>query len=233
MVRRVRKERYYQRWRREHPELRLYLSRDEYNFIKSLADREGVSMKEVVLNAVKGLYSGDYITAGLDIAVKFLREYGEHFEEYAGGYVNGEYVDGKLSNPIVFKEFVGRVYGKEVEEGSPLFKKFEELHKAIGFIESKGEDRAFQIFIYDPRWFYELAWDMFYYREDFEGAVFAAPCSVCGRRLIFTHKDSSWEKVKPILIEAFRGWRHNDCKKPVDEAEPTPPPTLKTQPNTT
>lgn len=53
-----------------HPELRLYLSKDEYNFIKSLADREGVSMKEVILKAVKGLYKESTIQ-GIELAIKF------------------------------------------------------------------------------------------------------------------------------------------------------------------
>jgi len=41
-------------------------------------------MKKVIFKAVKELYNSDYVTAGLNIAIKFLKEYDEHFEEYAG-----------------------------------------------------------------------------------------------------------------------------------------------------
>jgi len=62
------KERYIDRWRRDHPELRLYLNRDEYEFLKSLAESRGVSMKEIVLNAVRGIYESS-VVAGLDLFI--------------------------------------------------------------------------------------------------------------------------------------------------------------------
>jgi len=124
--------------------------------------------------------------------------------------VDERYVLGKLLNltthKLAFKELVGKAYGKEVEEGPPLYSKFKELLDVARSIEARVERTLLQMFAYEPKNFYSYAWgEVANCREDFEGAVFAVPCSVCGRRLIFTHKDSSWEKVKPILIEAFRG----------------------------
>jgi len=52
--RKRRKETYYQKWRREHPRLQLYLSRDEYELLKRIAEDKNVSMKELILNAIKG-----------------------------------------------------------------------------------------------------------------------------------------------------------------------------------
>lgn len=46
-------ERYIDRWLQEHPQLRLYLNREEYELIKDVADEKGLSMKQVILDAVK------------------------------------------------------------------------------------------------------------------------------------------------------------------------------------
>ncbi|RLE63474.1 MAG: hypothetical protein DRJ47_09405, partial [Thermoprotei archaeon] len=47
------RETYYQRWRREHPRLQIYLSKEEYEWLKERADAKGVSMKDLVLEAIK------------------------------------------------------------------------------------------------------------------------------------------------------------------------------------
>lgn len=53
MRKRGKKETYYQRWRREHPRLQLYLSRDDYEWLSYMAERSKLSMKELVFEAIR------------------------------------------------------------------------------------------------------------------------------------------------------------------------------------
>ena len=48
-----RRETYYQRWRHEHPRLQIYLSKEEHEWLKEKADARGVSMKDIVLEAIR------------------------------------------------------------------------------------------------------------------------------------------------------------------------------------
>jgi hypothetical protein len=48
------KESYRERWLREHPRISLYLRRDEYERLKSLAESRGMSIKELILSLVEG-----------------------------------------------------------------------------------------------------------------------------------------------------------------------------------
>jgi hypothetical protein len=50
--------------------------------------------------------------------------------------------------------------------------------------------------------------------KDFEPALFTVPCSICGKPMVFTHKESNWQKeVKPWLCKAFASWCHATCMK--------------------
>lgn len=51
----MKKERYIDRWLREHRRLCLYLSRFEYEWLKETADSEGVSVRQLIINVVKGI----------------------------------------------------------------------------------------------------------------------------------------------------------------------------------
>jgi len=43
---------------------------------------------------------------------------------------------------------------------------------------------------------------------------FRIPCSICGKPMYFSSRDENWErKVKPILYQAFKNWRHTSCGK--------------------
>jgi hypothetical protein len=44
-----------------------------------------------------------------------------------------------------------------------------------------------------------------------ELAFFTLPCSICGQRVFFTHRDGNWAEVRRILVDAFRGWGHSCC----------------------
>ena len=44
---------YLRRWRREHPRLQLYMSREEYEELKEIAQEHGVSLKQLVLRAIR------------------------------------------------------------------------------------------------------------------------------------------------------------------------------------
>jgi len=52
--------------------------------------------------------------------------------------------------------------------------------------------------------------------KDFEPALFTVPCPVCGKPMVFTHRDDDWPKVRAVLREALRDWAHVEClRKPV------------------
>jgi len=52
--RKERGERYIDRWLREHPRISLYLKKDEYEKLKSLAESRGMSIKEFILSLIQG-----------------------------------------------------------------------------------------------------------------------------------------------------------------------------------
>ncbi|MCC6024060.1 MAG: hypothetical protein LM600_05105 [Thaumarchaeota archaeon] len=52
---RRKRERYIDRWRREHPEVRLYLKREEYELLREIAAKSGMTIKEVVMKAIRDL----------------------------------------------------------------------------------------------------------------------------------------------------------------------------------
>jgi hypothetical protein len=40
---------------------------------------------------------------------------------------------------------------------------------------------------------------------------FRVPCSICGKPMHFSSRNSNWEKVKPLLDDAFSDWHHIKC----------------------
>ena len=56
MARRNR-ERYIDRWRREHPDIHIYLTRPEYEYLRKVSESTGMSVKELVLGALKDINS--------------------------------------------------------------------------------------------------------------------------------------------------------------------------------
>jgi Mn-dependent DtxR family transcriptional regulator len=83
MVKRKKKgERYIDRWRREHPEIRLYLSRSEYDELKQIADGMGLSVKELVIQDIKNvLKKHKEAKAGGDELSKAIREWLERISK--------------------------------------------------------------------------------------------------------------------------------------------------------
>jgi hypothetical protein len=41
---------------------------------------------------------------------------------------------------------------------------------------------------------------------------FRVPCSVCGKLMYMSSRDSNGEQKKAILHEAFKGWSHTNCQ---------------------
>jgi hypothetical protein len=75
---------------------------------------------------------------------------------------------------------------------------------------SDGFRDALKLFYDKPRDFYVRLVAMYPNAE--EVALFTAPCSICGKPIVFTHKDSDWAKeVKPTLHQAFDNWQHVCC----------------------
>ena len=46
---------YYRRWVKEHPRLQVYVTREEYNKIRELADNMGLIISELVRRAIRDL----------------------------------------------------------------------------------------------------------------------------------------------------------------------------------
>jgi len=158
-------------------------------------------MKEVILKAVKGLYKESFIP-GLEVAVKFAKTYAEGyrfvFDREESSFQNVE------------RGLLSRVFGK-VEEGSLLWNYFGDLLDALMLCVQKAEEDEYRLFIDYPDLFYSRLMDYAEQRnlKRFEPALFTTPCSVCGKPIVFTHKNSNWKsKVRPTLLEAFRYWHH-------------------------
>jgi len=49
------KRKYIRRWREQHPLIQLYVTKEQYNMIKSIADSQNKTIKELVLNAIDRL----------------------------------------------------------------------------------------------------------------------------------------------------------------------------------
>ena len=109
---------------------------------------------------------------------------------------------------------------KLLEEKEDIIKLKAEIEKEKEKAEdegfSVGLSAALHIFIDDPDEFYELLMDEAskLNLKDFEPALFTVPCSICGKPMIFTHKNGDWQKeVKPRLYEVFASWCHTACTK--------------------
>jgi hypothetical protein len=145
MAARKKKETYMKRWLKEHPRVTFYLDRPTYERLKELAASKNMSVKEFILDIIKGFdgYYDDVYTKG-----------------YADGYEDGR---------------------KEV----------------------------FKMFMDNPFGFYNELKKMF---PNADVALFVVPCSVCGKPMIFHHKNNNWvTEVKPVLLDAFGNWRHVKC----------------------
>jgi len=150
-------ERYIDRWLREHPQVRVYLSREDYELVKRIAEERKTTMSEVIREAVKNLR----------IRLEVEKE---RAKAYNRGYRTG-YSD------------------------------------------------AIDMFIDDPTSFYSIMMDRAKARglKNFEPALFTAPCSVCGKPMIFNHKDPEWaSKIRPYLLVDFKHWVHTDCAKKME-----------------
>jgi hypothetical protein len=157
VARRRKKETYRDRWLKEHPRISLYLKRDEYERLKSIAESRGMSVKELILSLIEG-----------------------------------------------FNKYYDDIGEKEFDEGYRL---------------------AFELFYEEPYEFYDSFKDIY---PDTEPALFTVPCFICGKPIIFTHRDENWAKeVRPALLEAFRRWRHVCCGEVVEGKRGSCPHLLK------
>lgn len=131
---------------RGHPRISLYLRREEYEMLKSLAESKGISIKEFIMSLIQG------------------------FEKYYED-VRDEWFD-------------------------------------------KGFREAMALFLEYPQTFYSILVDEFPNAKEMEVALFTVPCSICGKPMVFTHRDLDWAKeVRPTLHQAFRNWYHVCCKE--------------------
>jgi len=53
MPRKKRKETYAERWRKQHPHLTLYFTKEEYEFIKQQALSKNMTMKEYIIDLIR------------------------------------------------------------------------------------------------------------------------------------------------------------------------------------
>ena len=78
-----------------------------------------------------------------------------------------------------------------------------ELDKARKTIEEKAYKKG-----YDEG--YRKGYDEGYTKAMSEDH-FYVPCSICGKPMHFSSKDSNWKDVKRVLYNAFRTWAHTAC----------------------
>jgi len=87
-----------------------------------------------------------------------------------------------------------------------------DIHASI-----RGLINTIDRFIEDPHSFYN---DVIRRAEaknlkHFEPSLITIPCPICGKPMVFTHKDTNWSVVKTILREVFKDWAHIEClRKP-------------------
>jgi len=139
-----RKERYVDRWCREHPRIQVYVDKGTYELLRRLAEERNTSLSQLVLDSIRDL------------------------------------------------------------------KKVSEEMKEKGFL------KALDLFIEDPLAFCILAISRASAKgiEDYEPGLFTLPCRICGKPVIFTHKDPKWRReIKPILAMYFGRAYHTNCLK--------------------
>jgi len=78
MPKKAAKEDYRTRWLKKHKEIRFYLTVQEYMVLEQLAKEKGLTVKELVLNAIKELKGDAVITKKL----QFLEEKEKRLSEY-------------------------------------------------------------------------------------------------------------------------------------------------------
>jgi len=138
MPRRRKKEKYIDKWRKQHKEIRFFFKKEDYEALDKLASAHNMTVKDFILKFINDV----------NIAVKK-----GHEEGYA------QAVEDFIHNTDGFRDKVRKVYKGDI-------------------------------------------------------ALFEAPCSICGKPMVFTHNDNNWKsKVKPELMRAFKNWYHVACKK--------------------
>jgi len=103
----------------------------------------------------------------------------------------------------------------------------EALDRLMHEVAMREDEASHELEVYEfmenPRGFYEEVMKFAALRglKDLELALFTVPCPVCGKPMVFTHRDDNWPKVKIILREAFRDWAHVEClRKPARRLPP-------------
>jgi hypothetical protein len=66
------KETYREKWLKAHPQIRLYLSKEEYETLKQIADKNKMSYKEIIMKAIQGIRAG--YDEGYDEAIRDISE---------------------------------------------------------------------------------------------------------------------------------------------------------------
>jgi predicted RNase H-like nuclease (RuvC/YqgF family) len=97
----VKRKKYYQRWREQHPLLQMYLDREQYNMIKKLAMESNKTMKDVVLDAINRLVDFE----------KWKREYELRIAELSRELKSNESMVSQLKAKVdTLKKIVNGVY---------------------------------------------------------------------------------------------------------------------------
>jgi len=86
-------ESYYRRWRREHPRLQVYLSREEYEWVRREAEKRGISISEFVKRAIINVMS-------------LLTRNQESLLDELYPYILNRVIDEFIDNPASFYDYV-------------------------------------------------------------------------------------------------------------------------------
>ncbi len=102
---------YIDRWLKEHPQIRIYLKKDEYEWLTNEADKRGVLMKEVILEAIRNAKE----------VKSFYRK--EYMEGYRKGRREGYKLSRKKAYINGFKEGNNVPYGLFIDEPKTFYNK--------------------------------------------------------------------------------------------------------------
>jgi len=98
----AKRKRYYQRWREQHPLFQMYLTKEQYEAIKKLADSQNKTMKEVVLEAISKVVDFEKLRREYESKINVLKK---DYESKVNA-LKREY-EAKLD---LLKEFIKTIY---------------------------------------------------------------------------------------------------------------------------
>jgi len=128
MARRKKKERYIDRWRKQHKEIRFYLKKEDYETIEKLASKYNMTVKEYIIKYIEDVskaYNEGYGKAIVDFIEKPLLFYNRVRAIYKGDIALFEVPCSICGKPMIFNH---KKINWESEAKPTLLRAFENWH---------------------------------------------------------------------------------------------------------